>query len=113
MIAGYRCAWRVLLWTIVIPSAGLAGPVTQHAELQPTSTFSSHVNGVPLPVMGWNPWNAYRTEVDEAKIMAVAARLVSSGLAAKGYRYVTIDDGWWLSRGSDGRIQIRTRMFPS
>jgi alpha-galactosidase len=113
MIAGYRCAWRVLLWTIVIPSAGLAGPVTQHAELQPTSTFSSHVNGVPLPVMGWNPWNAYRTEVDEAKIMAVAARLVSSGLAAKGYRYVTIDDGWWLSRGSDGRIRIRTRMFPS
>jgi alpha-galactosidase len=63
--------------------------------------------------MGWNPWNAYRTEVDEEKIMAVAAKLVSTGLAAKGYRYVDIDDGWWLSRGSDGRIQIRTRMFPS
>jgi alpha-galactosidase len=113
MIEGYRGALRVLLLTAVIPTAGLAEPLSHHAELQPAATFSSQVNGVRLPVMGWNPWNAYRTEVDEGKIMAVAARLLSSGLAAKGYRYVNIDDGWWLSRGSDGRIQIRTRMFPS
>jgi len=109
---GYRCALGLLLLTIAIPSAGLGDPLIHHAELQPSAAFSSHVNGVRLPVMGWNPWNAYRTEVDEGKIMAVAARLVSSGLAAKGYRYVNIDDGWWLNRGTDGRIQIRTRMFP-
>jgi hypothetical protein len=63
--------------------------------------------------MGWNPWNAFRTEVTEEKIMSVANVLASSGLAHSGYRYVNIDDGWWLRRRSDNRIEIRTLMFPS
>ena len=63
--------------------------------------------------MGWNPWNAFRTEVTEAKILGVADKLVSSGLAQRGYRYVNVDDGWWLRRRADGRIEVRTSMFPS
>jgi hypothetical protein len=108
-----RCLLGLLLSTAITPTLGLADPLIHHAELQPAAAFSPHVNGVRLPVMGWNPWNAYHAEVDEGKIMAAAARLISSGLAARGYRYVNIDDGWWLSRGSDGRMRIRTRMFPS
>lgn len=65
------------------------------------------------PPMGWNPWNAFRTEVDEAKIVANAQLLVRSGLAEAGYRFVNIDDGWWLRREADGRIRIRTGIFPS
>lgn len=63
--------------------------------------------------MGWNPWNAFRTEVTEAKIMGVAETLKSSGLTGAGYRYVNVDDGWWLKRRADGRIEVRTSMFPS
>ena len=63
--------------------------------------------------MGWNPWNAFRTEVTEAKILGVANKLVSSGLAQRGYRYINIDDGWWLRRRADGGIEVRTSMFPS
>ncbi|TYQ19937.1 UNVERIFIED_ORG: alpha galactosidase A [Zoogloea ramigera] len=65
------------------------------------------------PPMGWNPWNAFRTEVTEAKILAVAEKLRQSGLADAGYRYVNLDDGWWLKRRADGRIEVRTSMFPS
>lgn len=65
------------------------------------------------PPMGWNPWNAFHTEVDEAKIMAVADKLQSSGLRDAGYRYVNMDDGWWRTRRADGRIEVRTGMFPS
>jgi alpha-galactosidase len=78
-------------------------PVFAHAESRAALT----------PPMGWNPWNAFRTEVSEDKIMAVAAKLKSAGLADAGYRYVNIDDGWWLKRRADGRIEVRTSMFPS
>jgi hypothetical protein len=64
--------------------------------------------------MGWNSWNAFHTEVDEDKVMSAAHILVDSGLARLGYTYVNLDDGWWLKRRlSDGRMQIRTNIFPS
>jgi hypothetical protein len=66
------------------------------------------------PPMGWNSWNAFTSDIDEEKVMASAKVLVEAGLAAKGYRYVNIDDGWWLKRRtSDGRMLIRAERFPS
>ncbi|EEF27058.1 alpha-galactosidase/alpha-n-acetylgalactosaminidase, putative [Ricinus communis] len=64
--------------------------------------------------MGWNSWNAFRTDVDEEKVVGAARVLVDSGLAGLGYVYVNLDDGWWLKRrAGDGRLQIRTGIFPS
>jgi alpha-galactosidase len=66
------------------------------------------------PPMGWNSWNAFRTEVDEAKVMGAAKVMVDSGLSKLGYTYVNIDDGWWLKRRqTDGRLEVRTAIFPS
>ena len=66
------------------------------------------------PPMGWNSWNAFRTEVDETKVMAAAQALVDDGLTKLGYVYVNLDDGWWQKRRqTDGRMIIRTRIFPS
>ncbi|VXC99141.1 NPCBM/NEW2 domain-containing protein [Sphingomonas sp. 8AM] len=66
------------------------------------------------PPMGWSSWNAFRTDVDEAKVLGAAQTLVDSGLARLGYRYVNVDDGWWLKRRTgDGRLLIRTAIFPS
>ena len=46
--------------------------------------------------------------------MGSAQRIVDTGLAKKGYRYINIDDGWWLKRrASDGRLIIRADKFPS
>lgn len=72
------------------------------------------VGTAPTPPMGWNSWNSFGTNVDEAKVMGAAEAIVSTGLAQRGYRYINIDDGWWLKRRvSDGRMIVRTAIFPS
>jgi hypothetical protein len=83
--------------------------------LAPTGRWSAPARGgAKTPPMGWNSWNAFRTEVDEQKVMGAARALVDTGLAKLGYVYVNIDDGWWQNRRqSDGRMQIRTSIFPS
>lgn len=83
--------------------------------LAPTGAWSAFTGGAAqTPPMGWNSWNAFHTDVDEAKVVGAAEALVETGLAALGYRYVNIDDGWWLKRRkSDGRLLVRTAIFPS
>jgi alpha-galactosidase len=64
--------------------------------------------------MGWNSWNAFASAVDEEKVMGSAQRIVDSGLAAKGYRYINLDDGWAAKRRlPDGHLIIRADKFPS
>lgn len=96
--------------------AGLAGPaVSQTDPLAPAGAWSlPERSQARTPPMGWNSWNAFRTEVDENRVLGAARAMVDSGLAALGYNYVNIDDGWWLRRRqSDGRLEIRTGIFPS
>ncbi len=83
--------------------------------LAPTGRWTANGDGhAPVPPMGWNTWNAFNSDIDEEKILASANALVSTGLAKLGYRYVNIDDGWWLKRRQpDGRMMIRTDRFPS
>ncbi|PSJ43163.1 NPCBM/NEW2 domain-containing protein [Allosphingosinicella deserti] len=87
----------------------------QNDPLAPTGRWSANADGhAPVPPMGWNSWNAFNSDVDEEKVLASARALVDTGLARLGYRYVNIDDGWWLKRReSDGRLIIRTAHFPS
>jgi len=44
--------------------------------------------------MGFNTWNKFGCGINENVIKATADILVSSGLAAKGYNYVNLDDCW-------------------
>ncbi len=64
------------------------------------------------PPMGWNSWNAYGVGVSDTLVRATADALVSSGLAAHGWSYVNIDDGWEAEqRASDGAIRSNAK-FP-
>ncbi len=83
--------------------------------LTPTGRWSAYTAGrAQTPPMGWSSWNAFATDIDEEKILGSARALMDSGLARKGYRYVNIDDGWWLQRrASDGQLVIRATRFPS
>lgn len=83
--------------------------------LAPTARWTAVTTGqAAKPPMGWNSWNAFHTDVTEAKVLDSAKAIVDSGLAAKGYRYINIDDGWWLKRRTtDGRMIVRTSIFPS
>lgn len=72
------------------------------------------VGSAPTPPMGWSSWNAFHVDITEQKVLDAARVLVDSGLAGAGYRSVNIDDGWWLQRrAADGRLQVRTGLFPS
>jgi alpha-galactosidase len=63
------------------------------------------------PPMGWNSWNVWGLAVDDAKVRAAADAFVSSGLAAHGFQYVNIDDGWEAGRAPDGTI-LPNEKFP-
>ncbi|MEI9977631.1 MAG: glycoside hydrolase family 27 protein [Edaphobacter sp.] len=56
----------------------------------------------PLPPMGWNSWNLFRTQVTASDIREVADAMVSSGMKQAGYVYVNIDDGWQGERDANG-----------
>lgn len=48
------------------------------------------------PVMGWSSWSFVRRKPTASKIEAQAKALVESGLAKFGFRYVNLDDFWYL-----------------
>jgi alpha-galactosidase len=98
-----------LAWLALIATSAAADP------LAPTGRWSANADGeAATPPMGWSSWNAFNSDIDEEKVLGSAKVLVDSGLARLGYRYVDIDDGWWLKRRQpDGRLVIRTSHFPS
>jgi len=54
------------------------------------------INGAGLkPSMGWSSWSFLRMAPTAAKMEAQADAMVSSGLAAVGYRYVNLDDFYY------------------
>ena len=64
------------------------------------------------PPMGWNSWNAYGLAVDAGKVGKVAEAMINSGLAAHGWTYINIDDGWEATqRTADGEIRTNAK-FP-
>jgi alpha-galactosidase len=65
------------------------------------------------PPMGWNDWAHYQCGFTAQTIMANARALVRTGLAARGYDTVTIDDCWMLKgRNGHGDLQADPRRFP-
>lgn len=63
--------------------------------------------------MGWNDWAHYQCEYTAQTILNNARALVHSGLAARGYKYVTIDDCWMQKdRDNAGNLQPNPQKFP-
>jgi alpha-galactosidase len=72
------------------------------------------VKDTATPQMGWNSYNAYNCNPNEAVVKENAQGLLDTGLAAAGYRFVTPDCGWNApGRDAQGRLQWDTRLFPS
>jgi len=63
------------------------------------------------PPMGWNSWNVWGLMVNDARVRAAADAMVASGLAAHGFQYINIDDGWEKGRAPDGTI-LPNHKFP-
>jgi alpha-galactosidase len=65
------------------------------------------------PPMGWNSWNHFGCDVNEALIRETADAMVSSGMRDAGYLYVNIDDCWHGERDENGFIRPDPDRFPS
>lgn len=115
-------AWSVLPGAATASSA----PYPTWAPGVPPPPLPAATNGAnlaPLPPMGWNDWahygcttnNPYQGHVgpSESLFHTVADNLVSSGLAAKGYKTVTVDDCWMTpGRDANGNMITDTTKFP-
>ena len=78
------------------------------------SLYAQKFEGLALtPPMGWNSWNTFACNVDEALIREMADAMVSSGMKDAGYKYLVIDDCWHGERDSLGFIQPNPKRFPS
>lgn len=64
------------------------------------------------PLMGWASWNQFGPKIDEGVIKGQADAMVSSGLAAVGFQYINIDDGFFNKRYADGTLKIDSIKFP-
>lgn len=93
-------------WQVEVTVSNALGKDTR------TLTLVGAPNALLLtPPLGWNSWNCWALAVDDPKVRAAADAFVKSGLAAHGYSYVNIDDGWEKGRAADGRIETNER-FP-
>ncbi|MCP2174336.1 glycoside hydrolase family 27 protein [Williamsia maris] len=99
-------------------AAGAALCVAVACAPAPGSQIDDAAVAIPgvaaTPPMGWNSWNSFGCDIDETTIRAQADALVSSGLAAAGYRYVVVDDCWYSpQRAADGTLTASPQRFPS
>ena len=66
------------------------------------------------PPMGWNSWNTFETNIDEKLVRETADIMVASGMAAAGYNYIVLDDGWMTrERDKNGNLVPDPQKFPS
>lgn len=105
---------------IITLVAGLAAllaalPATAQTPVPPGPPRAGEAaNGLALtPPMGWNSWNKFACNVNEATVRATADAIVSSGMRDAGYAYVVIDDCWHGPRDADGFITADKEKFPS
>ncbi|OBT57646.1 hypothetical protein VE04_01837 [Pseudogymnoascus sp. 24MN13] len=87
---------------ILIPFAALLALPAIQAIVLPDGTGR-------LPALGWNSWNAYYCDIDEAKILTAAHAIIDLGLKDAGYEYVNIDDCWSIK---DSRDNVTNQIIP-
>lgn len=79
---------------------------------QPAKAAKPHLLAA-TPPMGWNDWAHYQCHFTAQTILENARELVKTGLAARGYNTVTIDDCWMLkTRNRQGNLQPDPARFP-
>jgi alpha-galactosidase len=63
------------------------------------------------PSMGWNSWNKFAGQVDDAAVRGMADAMASNGMKEAGYQYINIDDTWEGVRDAQGNI-TSNKKFP-
>ncbi|MEV4316680.1 NPCBM/NEW2 domain-containing protein [Actinocrispum sp. NPDC049592] len=97
-----------LVAALVTVLGAVAAPQASAAARVPANTLAK------TPPMGWNSWNKFNCDINEAKIRSAADGLVSSGMRDAGYKYVNIDDCWAeRDRDASGNLVPHRTKFPN
>ncbi|WP_428662309.1 NPCBM/NEW2 domain-containing protein [Runella sp.] len=64
------------------------------------------------PPIGWNGWNSWARNIDQAKVIASADAMVKMGLNQHGWTYINIDDAWQGKRGGKFNAIQPNEKFP-
>lgn len=59
----------------------------------------------PTPPMGWNSWDSYGFTVDEGQVRSNALALRT--LRGLGWRYVVVDEGWYMGDPAGDKLATR------
>ena len=89
-----------------------AEPFAVAERIEPPSLKELLGNGLAKPPpMGWNSWNHFAGQIDDATVRAIADAMGSNGMRDAGYQYVNIDDTWEGQRDAKGILRSN-RKFP-
>ena len=85
------------------------------AALPAAPALAQKFEGLALtPPMGFNTWNTFAKNINEALIMETADIMVKNGMRDAGYTYIVLDDCWSLrDRDADGSLVPDPAKFPS
>ena len=65
------------------------------------------------PPRGWNSWNTFGGEINEAVVRETADAFIAAGLKDAGYEYVVIDDIWEADERVNGKLTWDAKKFPA
>jgi alpha-galactosidase len=85
--------------TVTFTAANAAGKDTASLKLVIGPTICL------TPPLGWNSWNCFHVNIDEAKIRGAADAMAATGLIDHGWTYINMDDRWEGQRDAAGNIQ--------
>src|SRR5690349_13631416 len=93
----------------IFPSSVLMGVL-----FLPVPVVQAVTNSLALtPPMGWNSWNNFGCNINEALIKSTAAAMATNGMKAAGYQFINLDDCWQGGRDPSGTITADPAKFPS
>ena len=81
-------------WNVTLSAANSLGLAQRNFKIVCGDTLAL------TPPMGWNTWNVFVRNPDDAKVRAAADAMVRSGLINHGWTYINIDDCWQKQHSS-------------
>lgn len=102
---------KKIIYTFLALGLAISTFAQGNTHQQETGKFKGMAN---KPPMGWNSWNTFETHIDEQLVKETADLMVATGMAAAGYNYIVLDDGWMTrERDKDGNLVPDPEKFPS